>query len=275
MKNGEEKPWADRASVLYSGGTDSTFAAWLVAQKVRRITLLTFDPGYIFFVENSRRHAEALKKALGADRVEHKIIPIGPVIKKILFGEMKNDLAKYGFNLTALVCLGCRLSMHTAAIIHNLENGIPVIADGSIRKQSDIPEQLQSFIRQNRRQLWERYGIRHYSPIYNESHSDQRLDATGLSDKTALKKQFILFDTQPTCVFGVPADVYARLFYGGLSGPAREVDTFEYSRQKYPLIHEHLISHFEGKNPGLDQLVLRLKALSDDLPENWEEPGGD
>lgn len=261
----------EKGSVLFSGGSDSTLAAYLLGQQVRHVTLLTFDPGYNFFVENSARHVGILKEALGDDRVTHRIIPIRDEIKAILGGDLKNDLRTYGFNMTALVCLGCRMTMHATAIIYNLENEIPVIVDGSIKKQADIPEQLASFIRRNRKRLWRRYGIRHYSPIYYEGQSDRRLDNLHISFKKALKRQFILFDSQPTCVFGVPADVYARLFYGKLSGPAREVDAYTYSEEKYPAIDRLLESHFEGRDPDLPMLIRQLEELSSGLPDQWED----
>jgi len=271
MKRNADYQLGEKASVLFSGGSDSTLAAYLIAARTQHTTLLTFDPGFIFFVENSRRHAQILIDKLGPDRVEHKIIPIKPIIDRILFGDVKHDLRKYGFNLTALGCLGCRMSMHAAAVIFNLENNIPVIADGSITKQADIPEQMDSFIRRNREQLWRRYGMRHYSPIYNVVNSDRRLDDLGLSAVGKLKHQFILFDTQPTCPIGVPADVYARLFYGHLSGPAREVDMVEYSEEKYPAMHRLIEDHFEGKKPTLAQSVRKLQRAAAKLPETWEE----
>ncbi|MBZ0270918.1 hypothetical protein K8I61_02690 [bacterium] len=262
---------AERATVLFSGGTDSTFAAWRVAERVRHVTLLTFDNGFIFFIENSKRHADALRNALGTDRVTHEIIPIKDAIRRILLGRPKEDLKKYGFNLTALVCLGCRMSMHAAALIYNLENGIPIVADGSIMEQSSIPEQLDGFIRANRRRLWERYGIRHYSPIYHEAHSDIRLDEVGVSTTPHLKRQFILYDTQPTCAVGVPADVYAKLFYGEASRDAREVDTFEYSEERYPLIDNLVAARFAGASPALSARIEDLRRATEHLPATWED----
>jgi hypothetical protein len=274
-ENDTTYPLGDKASVLFSGGTDSTLAAYEIATRVRHTTLLTLDPGFIFFIENSKRHADMLIEKLGADRVTHEIIPIKPFIKNVLLGDKKGDWAKYRFNLTALTCLGCRMSMHAAALCYNLEHEIPVIVDGSIEKQSTIPEQLESFIRLNRRRLWGKYGIRHYSPIYQIENSDQRLDQLGLSIRPELKKQFILFDSQPTCPIGVPADVYARLFYGDLAGPARQVDAYEYSQDRYPLIYKIVESRFEGRSPDLAELVEAVKQLSSALPDSWEEASRD
>ncbi len=211
----------ERGSILFSGGTDSALAAVEMLASCRKISLLTFDPGYVFFIENSRVHAEALKRKYGEDRVEHRIQPIGDLIREILFPQVKKDLGRYGFDMTALVCMGCRLAMHTAAIIYNLENEIPVLADGSIEKQSAIPEQRQAVIEANRKRYLEQYGILHFSPIYSETRSDIRLFEAGVAPKKNLKRQFIFFDTQATCVFGVPADVYARTACGGVRLLAR------------------------------------------------------
>ncbi|MCZ7583475.1 MAG: hypothetical protein M5R36_09160 [Deltaproteobacteria bacterium] len=98
-----------------------------------------------------------------------------------------------------------------------------------------------------------------------------RLDELGISGKRKLKKQFILFDTQPTCAVGVPADVYARLFYGDLAGPAREVDTFEYSSERYPMIERFVAAHFEQTGVSLPGVVDEMREKTASLPERWED----
>lgn len=262
-------PAAERyaqASVLFSGGTDSALAAVEMLRRCDQVTLLTFDPGYIFFVENSRVHAEALARKYGEDRVRHLILPISDVVRSVLFSDVKKDLAAYGFDMTALVCMGCRLSMHTAAIIFNLENGIPVLADGSIEKQSAIPEQRQAVIEANRERYLEQYGILHLSPIYTERHSDEKLFAEGIASKQRLKKQFIFFDTQATCVFGVPADVYARMFYKPIMGKSTDIQSVAYCQQRYPLMHNVIERHLAGKGLDLGALVARLKGMHATAP---------
>jgi len=251
----------ESASVLFSGGTDSALAAVRMLERCRHVTLLTFDPGYIFFVENSRVPADALREKFGEDRVEHVIRPIGEIVREVLFPDVKGDLRRYGFDMTALVCMGCRLSMHTAAIIHNLEHGIPLLADGSIEKQDAIPEQRQAVIEANRERYYEQYGIRHVSPIYQESHSDVKLWEAGVAPKPGLKKQFIFFDTQATCVFGVPADVYARIFYKPIMGAVTDIQSVEYCHEKHPLMQRQIEGYFERKGLELQALVGRLRAM--------------
>ena len=249
------------ASVLFSGGTDSALAAVEMLKICRRVTLLTFDPGYIFFIDNSRVHAEALSEKFGAERVRHVIAPIAEPIRRILFPQVKRDLKTYGFDMTALVCMGCRLSMHAAAVAYNLEHGIPVLADGSIEKQDAIPEQRQAVLESNRERYLREFGIRHVSPIYDEPDSDVRLFEAGVAPKRRLKKQFIFFDTQATCVFGVPADVYARMFYKPLMGKSTDIQAVQYCRERDPLMRQVIQDALTSKGLEMGPLVERLRAM--------------
>jgi hypothetical protein len=271
------RPRKAHAAVLFSGGTDSTLAAAQMLDECDKVTLLTFDPGYLLFIERTRVHAAKLADRFGADRVEHQIIDIRHFIKDILGTDLSGDLREYGFNMSSLVCLGCRLSMHAFAIYWCLQNEVPYLADGSIRAQSTIPEQMESVIRRNRRFYSQEYGIRHFSPIYEESESDQRLDELGISGKKKLKKQFILFDTQATCVFGVPADVYGRLFYGRLVGDTREKDSEQYCAEKYPVMQDVIRDTLDRRGVSVQAAAERLKEIrrqDGDLGEQ-QGPGGE
>jgi hypothetical protein len=244
--------------VLFSGGTDSTLAACQMLDEFEKVTLLTFDPGFVFFLQNTRVHAKKMQDHYGAERVVHEIIDIRRWIGSVLGQDLPGDMREYGFNMTTLVCLGCRLSMHAAAIDWCLRQGVPYLADGSIRGQSSVPEQMETVIRRNRRFYAEVYGIHHFSPIYEETMSDRKLEAIGIADRKRLKKQFILYDTQGTCVFGVPADVYGKLFYGALVGPQREQDSEQYCRERYPMMEEALRRAADARGERVEDGVARL-----------------
>lgn len=264
----------DHAAVLFSGGTDSTLAAAQMLEEFDRVTLLTFDPGYLLFIKNTKVHAKKLQQHFGAERVTHLILDIRHYIKDILGSDPVEDAKEYGFNMSSLVCLGCRLSMHAFAISWCLEHKVPYLADGSIRAQSTIPEQMETVIRRNRRFYSQVYGIHHFSPIYEESESDRRLDELGISGKKKLKKQFILFDTQATCIFGVPADVYGRLFYGKLVGDTREQDSEQYCAEKYPVMKD-TISHYLGGDESVQTAVDALKQVRRDDGDLGPSQGGE
>ena len=258
-------------SVLYSGGTDSSLAAARLLDRADRVTLLTCDPGFVAGVEKARANAAILRAHFGRQRVRHRILDARKAIRAVFARPLRRDLFDYGFNMAALICLGCRLSMHTVAIIHNLLEGIPYMADGSIRKQSTSTEQLPSTLARNRAFYRERYGIISLSPIFNEDASDQALAALGVGQQKGLKRQFIIYATQYTCPMGVPADVHARIFYGRAQGDQRARDTKRYCYDKHPLMVRFIEDYFQEHGLDLAAHVARLKATAERMPEEWRQ----
>jgi len=246
------------ASILYSGGTDSALAAVKMLENHEKVTLLTFNPGFILFIENSRKHAEKLKKHYGPSRVNHIILNIKNIFKAIFLSDIKKDLKKYGPHLMVQLCHGCRIAMHTQAIIYNLEHGVKYIADGSTKKQSAIPEQMRFILKENKKFYATKYGIIHSSPIYHIDRSDLELSKAGLAFKNNLKEQFVFYDTQSTCPFGVPADVYARIFYKKLN-PDYEQECREYNKEKHKKMDEYIKNYFNKKKKNLNKLISNLK----------------
>ena len=256
--NGQDKPAP--AAVMFSGGTDSTLAAALMLEEGRDVHLLTFNPGFVLFLKNSRYNAERLIKAYGADRVQHHIFNNQKPTKEVLWESIRQDVGKYGFNMNALVCLGCRMAMHAKAVSYCLENGVPYMVDGSIQDQNTIPEQFQSTLTHHRDFYRDTFGIYHRSPIYDESRSDNRLAAMGFEEQEGLKHQFILFDTQGTCPLGVTADVYARMFYKFFKR-TREEDAKVYGKEKYPLMTRSIKRQVADMGLDFEERVAYLHEL--------------
>lgn len=248
------------AAVMFSGGTDSTLAAALMLEEGRDVHLLTYNPGFVLFLKNSKFNAGRLVQVYGEDRVHHHYVKNHERTKKILWSTIKEDLAEYGFNMNALICLGCRMSMHAGAVAFCLEHGVPYLVDGSIADQATIPEQLQSTLTRHRAFYEDTFGIQHRSPIYDESRSDMRLAEMGMTEQAGAKKQFVLFDTQGTCPLGVTADVYARMFYR-LMPKTRERESREFGRKKYPLVVQNVRDHFPVGDMTFDAAVERLRGL--------------
>ena len=246
------------AAVLFSGGTDSTLAAVLMLEEGRDVTLLTFNPGFVLFMENARTNARRLEDQYGLDRVRHEYLQNVEPTRRILWSDTGRDLREYGFNMSSLVCLGCRMAMHARAIIHCLAHGLPYLVDGSIADQSTVPEQLPSVLQRHRQYYLEEFGIHHRSPIYDESRSDNRLAQMGVEGQKDLKKQFILFDTQGTCPFGVTADVYGRMFYR-LMPRTRERESEQYCKEKYPLLRQVVHDHFSSQGQVVAELAQQLR----------------
>ncbi len=246
------------AAVLFSGGSDSTLAAALMLDEGRDVTLLTFDPGFVLFIDNSRKNAQRLQEIYPDRRIEHEIIDNKAATHRLLWSRMGQDLRDFGFNNNVLICLGCRMAMHARAVSHMLEHGIPYLVDGSIADQSTVPEQLPSVLERHREFYRREFGIHHRSPIYEESRSDNRLAEKGMEGQRNLKRQFILFDTQATCPFGVTADVYGRLIYA-LMPRTRERESERYCHDKYPLLVRYVRGYIAERGLDLDERIQNLR----------------
>jgi len=247
------------ASVLFSGGSDSTLAAVRALERHQRVHLLTFEQGLVLFVQRSKAHAELLQARFGPSRVTHHVINITRLFHQVFVGNLRHDLMTYGPALCVQVCHGCRIAMHAHAILFNLLHGVRYLADGNIRKQESEPFQLHSMMDFNR-EHYEQYGIVYCSPVYEEERSDRVLERMGLAVRGNLKRQFILFDTQATCVVGVPADVYGRLFYRGLMKERHRMDSERYRMEKEPIFRRFLEAECNRRGLRLGALVARLRV---------------
>ena len=238
------------AAILFSGGSDSTLAAALMLDEGRDVTLLTFDPGFVMFLDNSRTNAARLQRHYGAERVRHEILDNRPATHRLLWSRMPQDLKDYGFNNNVLICLGCRMAMHARAVAYLLEHGIPYLVDGSIADQSTVPEQLPSVLE------------RHRASSVAVETTRERLAEMGVPGQHNLKRQFILFDTQATCPFGVTADVYGKLFYS-LMPDTRERESARYCHDKYPLLVRFVRGTIAGLGLDLDERIDNLRRMVD------------
>jgi len=245
------------AAVLFSGGTDSTLSAARMLEVCDRVHLLTFQPGFLLFLGNTRKHAGALQRRYGRDRVIHRVLNNYAFYKRMVLGRIVRDLMEYGPNMCVHHCQGCRLAMHARAICYNLEHGIVYLADGSIRKQVAEPTQLEPIIGINASFYLERYGIIYRSPIFQEERSDLVLDRMGISIGRRMKREFIFFNTQATCPFGVPADVYGRIFYSRIMRSRQLPESRKYNLERRGILEQLVAEELGERLPVLVEASKR------------------
>ena len=128
------QPVKNEVAVMFSGGIDSLLASVVLLEKYDKVHLITFDKGYLEFgVKNNVPNAERLKATYGADRITHEVLDIKDVVKRISVSQVWKDRKDY--NMETRWCVGCRVSMQTAAMIYALEHDLVGYADGSNREQ--------------------------------------------------------------------------------------------------------------------------------------------
>lgn len=223
-------------TVLYSGGSDSTLSAALMLERFDRVRLITYRRKHLWFAGNAGRHVPLLTAQYGDDRVAHVYLDCTPEFRRIFYGNLGADLKKYGTHLALLVCLGCKMAMHTRTIIYNLEHGIRYSVVGSRQESSLYPAQMRP-VKERIEQMYADYGMENLAPVYEMTDTDRMLYERKLSPQKDLKQQFIFYDTQPSCLYGGVAYVYSRIFYGPLFGnDTRQADSLRYFQDKRPVV---------------------------------------
>ncbi len=167
------------ATVMFSGGVDSTLVAALMLERYKDVFLITFDYGADLFISRSSQSVVGLRRRFGLERVHHNVLDIE---KWWIETQIKN--AKR-FNL---VCMTCKFIMHTRAICFCLENGIYLSSDGSMREQGQHPEQMEGSLRVLA-DYYREFAIKFTSPVYDlkQEEEDKLLEDLGISMGKRLK----------------------------------------------------------------------------------------
>lgn len=149
--------------MLFSGGTDSTCAAALCAEKYERVHLLTFTE---FATKKSpipRENTERLRKKFGNEKFVHKIIPTDRLVRKLSYNRYFRYLRNHGMFLIATPGFSS-LSWHLRALIYCKTQGISAVHDGMTRELMHLPGHMSVF-RKLLHELYRDYGIEFSSPV--------------------------------------------------------------------------------------------------------------
>lgn len=118
------KPGLD-FSVCFSGGVDSTTAAYLLGKKFTGIIhLLTMVHGCGHILQGfTSRRVKELEAILGAERIVHRFLQGKPYFRRLHLETLFRDVGKYRSDF--VWCAGCLMAMDALVIIHNLEHRVP------------------------------------------------------------------------------------------------------------------------------------------------------
>lgn len=154
----------NEAVLLYSGGTDSTLAACLLAEKFDKVRLITFKRFGLFAAGNSGTNVGKLKARYGNERFSHEILPVDAIFHKVSYDRYFTNLFKYGFFLLS-TCGLCKLAMHVRVLIYCLEHGVCHVSDGANKGMNLFPDQQPGFIGMIRG-MYAKFGIDYSNPVF-------------------------------------------------------------------------------------------------------------
>lgn len=197
-------------AVLFSGGTDSTFAAWTQIPKFDRIHLVTFIRRGLRNPNNVEEAVSRLRQAAPDKQITHELVDYEDIYQRVAPHEEKWQVQqevlsqrigplwedRHGLRdgreayerkrnrlFMANECLQCKIAMHIAAIKFCREKNIPNICDGSNPEQLDDGSQIED-VKIIAQEIFRQFGINYFSPVF-DSEPDERCKAlyeAGITD---------------------------------------------------------------------------------------------
>ena len=197
------------ACVLFSGGADSTLAAYLVAQDHLPVHLLSFKHCWMSELEKTTRAAQRFKEHVGKNVISHHWCDITPLWRKISSEPVYASLRRCGlYTMVLKSCVACKVAMHLLTAAYCIEHKIGFVADGAHPKGAELfPEQLDKPI-EVLRTFYQQYGIRYENPVYRVDRSDFELFRLGVTEKRNTKDEHLYYSNQFACHVGLIAYLY-------------------------------------------------------------------
>jgi 7-cyano-7-deazaguanine synthase in queuosine biosynthesis len=274
------QPVKNEVAVMFSGGIDSLLASVVLLEKYDKVHLITFDKGYLEFgVKNNLPNAERLKAACGADRITNEVVDIKKIVKRISVSQIWKD--RKGYNMETRWCVGCRVSMQTAAMIYALEHDLVGYADGSNREQipsdanlTGTAENYPSIVNRTKDFAME-YAVHFLTPTYEFGSRENRrtkLKALGFdidylsmdhSKKiSGMMNKEVMKRSQPMCFSGWLIHWKRNLL--GKPVEQDEAMTVDYvAKKQQKIIREVVRDYFKDKGVDIAALVENRKKSID------------
>jgi hypothetical protein len=253
----------EEVSLLFSGGWDSTLAAYKLCETFRKVHLLTYYHSNSAFTKKSKVNVNKLKDKFGRDKIIHNIIDVDQLKEKLYYGTWKQDRKIYGLFLINCECSACRIAMFARAIVYNLENNIGYLASGEVEVAPlNFVPGLSDKLDELKRELCNEYGIVYHRPVYYEKNPHKRLFELGLIDKEVnhikFPYEYLFHETQPTCYVGPFSFIFNKFYYLPYRGKkVVEEIKLKYFTEKMAVAREWIKDYFEKKGEEVALLIRR------------------
>jgi hypothetical protein len=232
-------------AVLFSGGSDSTLAAALAAERAQSVHLISYAHPFMFFHEKIDINIPRLRDTFPLTSFEIYRENITPLYRRLYLRRHLRNVARHGTMLVPHLCGACKLAMHYATVAYCRPRGITHVYCGAHEESSRVfPAQMKPVIEDTQR-MYARHGVTYEVPVYHAGRTDRTIHELGIIDNPNMKDQHLFYTTQHTCPIGALVHIYCRL-YGAWPGGAGR-----YRRTAHAMVRE-LIEETEAAILGAD-----------------------
>ena len=156
-------PAGSGVAILFSGGTDSTAAAALMARRFESIHLLTYQRQGFHGAANSGYNAGKLAARFPDRRIVHRLCETTALARRLSIHRRWRHFARYGF-FTLQSCGFCALANQVASIAYCIAHGLTDMADGITHDWPFFPGHMDLVI-DRFRELAGHFGITYHTPV--------------------------------------------------------------------------------------------------------------
>lgn len=160
---GEKHAKSGKAVVLFSGGTDSTCAAALLAEKHAEIHLLTFEERATKNSPVPLENARLLERHFADVRFTTAHLSVDGLVRHFWYERYIHFMLRHGRLALATPGLSS-LSWHVRTILYCRERGIMTVADGLTRELMHFPGHMDRVV-ERIRALYAAFGITYENPV--------------------------------------------------------------------------------------------------------------
>lgn len=175
------------AAILFSGGSDSTLAAALFAERFGRVHLITLDRfSFIGARKYTLPNYERLRWTYGHEKFKRVILPVGKLHKAISYHDYFGTLRRHGRATAGLFF--SKIAMHARVAAYCIEHGIQTVGDGMVPYMSVYPDQNRIIAIDTVWKFYAAFGIRYENPVWEiAEHAEQLLYDKGVTNQPRVR----------------------------------------------------------------------------------------
>ena len=255
VQNGFPDLRGDEIALMFSGGLDSTATAVMLAERFRRVHLITYRNGYgHYYHHRTEDRVRELNRRLG-DRFVWTLISTKHHFDRILVDHVLADYAEYRSGFVWF--MGCKMAMHMRSAVYCLEHGLLHMTDGSNSDTDEMVEQSLlslSLITH----FYDDHTVDFGTPVYDVHRAESREIIAEMDLKMGVQVMDRHLCIQPTCIAG---ELYY-LPYLFFNKPVKHDEELvsRFIEVKARVCRQLMAEYFRAKGVDLDDLLARRRG---------------